>query len=133
MNFSDIDSTKIVQPGSRVTYNLLVSSDNETTVSNYINWVSKEIGPHDRLISPEEAQENVSSTIERGRIFLLLAGSIGVVLASVALALASYLFAEKQKTQVALLKTWGMNEIQVRELYLNQSFLLLIFFFERFF
>lgn len=124
MNFSDIDSTKIVQPGSRVTYNLLVSSDNETTVSNYINWVSKEIGPHDRLISPEEAQENVSSTIERGRIFLLLAGSIGVVLASVALALASYLFAEKQKTQVALLKTWGMNEIQVRELYLNQSFLL---------
>ena len=72
------------------------------------------MSPHDQLIKPEEAQENISSTIDRGRVFLLLAGSIGIVLAAVALAMASHLFAMKQKTQVALLKSWGLTESRVR-------------------
>ena len=82
------------------------------------------MSPHDQLIKPEEAQENISSTIDRGRVFLLLAGSIGIVLAAVALAMASHLFATKQKTQVALLKSWGLTESRVRKLYVNQSLFL---------
>ena len=81
------------------------------------------MSPHDQLIKPEEAQENIS-TINRGRVFLLLAGSIGIVLAAVALAMASHLFATKQKTQVALLKSWGLTESRVRKLYVNQSLFL---------
>ena len=48
------------------------------------------------FLETRKAQENISSTIDRGRVFLLLAGSIGIVLAAVALAMASHLFAMKQ-------------------------------------
>ena len=124
MNFADVESTNVVQPGSRVTHNLLVASSKESDINGYISWVTEKMSPHDQLIKPEEAQENISSTIDRGRVFLLLAGSIGIVLAAVALAMASHLFATKQKTQVALLKSWGLTESRVRKLYVNQSLFL---------
>jgi putative ABC transport system permease protein len=76
---------------------------------------------HDRLITPDEAQASIASTMDRGRRFLLLAGSIGVVLAGIALALASHHFAAGQTQQVALLKSWGLSAIRVRSLYLQQS------------
>ena len=59
--------------------------------------------------------------MDKGRRFLLLAGSIGVVLAGIALALASYHFAAGQTQQVALLKSWGISARAVRSLYLQQS------------
>ena len=124
MNFADVESTNVVQPGSRVTHNLLVASSKESDINSYVSWVTEKMSPHDQLIKPEEAQENISSTIDRGRVFLLLAGSIGIVLAAVALAMASHLFATKQKTQVALLKSWGLTESRVRKLYVNQSLFL---------
>ena len=61
---------------------------------------------------------------DRGRRFLLLAGSIGVVLAGIALALASHHFASGQILQVALLKSWGTSASRVRSLYLQQIILL---------
>jgi putative ABC transport system permease protein len=76
---------------------------------------------HDRLITPDEAQASIASTMDRGRRFLLLAGSIGVVLAGIALALASHHFAAGQTQQVALLKSWGISASRVRSLYLQQS------------
>jgi putative ABC transport system permease protein len=59
--------------------------------------------------------------MDRGRRFLLLAGNIGVVLAGIALALASHHFAAGQTQQVALLKSWGISASRVRSLYLQQS------------
>jgi len=59
--------------------------------------------------------------MDKGRRFLLLAGSIGVVLAGIALALASHHFAAGQTRQVALLKSWGISASRVRSLYLQQS------------
>ncbi|MDA9091570.1 ABC transporter permease, partial [Porticoccaceae bacterium] len=47
--------------------------------------------------------------------------SIGVVLAGIALALASHHFAAGQTRQVALLKSWGISATRVRSLYLQQS------------
>jgi len=122
MNWGDVAAAGIVQPGSRVTYKYLMAAGaDQDAFDGYSDWLKDQLSIHDRLITPDEAQASIASTMDRGRRFLLLAGSIGVVLAGIALALASHHFAAGQTQQVALLKSWGISASRVRSLYLQQS------------
>ena len=122
MNWDDVEAAGIVQPGSRVTYKFLMAAGEDANAfASYTDWLKPKLSIHDRLITPDEAQASIASTMDKGRRFLLLAGSIGVVLAGIALALASHHFAAGQTRQVALLKSWGISATRVRSLYLQQS------------
>ena len=122
MNWDDVEAAGIVQPGSRVTYKyLMAAGEDANAFARYSDWLKSKLSIHDRLITPDEAQASIASTMDKGRRFLLLAGSIGVVLAGIALALASHHFAAGQTRQVALLKSWGISASRVRSLYLQQS------------
>jgi putative ABC transport system permease protein len=121
MNYADIPDSGVIQPGSRVTYRYLMASDDQAAFESYVIWLKSQLDIHDRLITPDEAQASIANTMDKGRRFLLLAGSIGVVLAGIALALASHHFASGQTKQVALLKSWGISARRVRFLYAQQS------------
>jgi putative ABC transport system permease protein len=123
MNTGDIPASGVIVPGSRVTYKYLLAegASGAQGFRGYMAWLKTQLGVHERLITPDEAQASIASTMDKGRRFLLLAGSIGVVLAGIALALASYHFAAGQTQQVALLKSWGISASAVRSLYLQQS------------
>lgn len=122
MNWQDLDKAAVIQPGSRVNYRLLLADGDD--FDQYLDWLKPQLSVHERLITPDEAQASIASTMDRGRRFLLLAGSIGVVLAGIALALASHHFSNGQTLQVALLKSWGIAARRVRSLYLQQIVLL---------
>jgi putative ABC transport system permease protein len=123
MNYADIPSAGIIQPGSRVTYRYLMAAGAgaEDQFDEYVAWLKPQLDIHDRLITPDQAQASIAGTMDKGRRFLLLAGSIGVVLAGIALALASHHFASGQTKQVALLKSWGISAHRVRSMYFQQS------------
>ena len=121
MNYADIPASGIIQPGSRVTYRYLMAANDPQTFADYTSWLEPQLDVHDRLITPDQAQASIADTMDKGRRFLLLAGSIGVVLASIALALASHHFASGQTKTVALLKSWGVSASRVRRLYFQQS------------
>jgi putative ABC transport system permease protein len=126
MNWSDLPASGVIQPGSRVSYRFLIASSEgrEDSFNSYADWLREQLDIHDRLITPDEAQASIASTMDKGRRFLLLAGSIGVVLAGIALALASHHFANRQLLQVALFKSWGISASRVRKLYIQQILLL---------
>ena len=121
MNYADVAAAGVVQPGSRITYRYLMAANRASDMTDYRTWLESQLDIHDRLITPDQAQESIADTMGEGRRFLLLAGSIGVVLAGIALALASHHFASGQTKQVALLKSWGISATSVRRLYLQQS------------
>ena len=121
MNYTDVAAAGVVQPGSRITYRYLMAANNAGDMVDYRAWLEPQLDVHDRLITPDQAQESIADTMNEGRRFLLLAGRIGVVLAGIALALASHHFASGQTKQVALLKSWGISATRVRQLYLQQS------------
>lgn len=123
MNMADIEQSKVIQPGSRVRYKLLVAGL-EDDVASFSRWVKKQNSPHERLVTPQDSQENLQSTLEKGRQFLLLAGSVGVMLAAIALALASHRYASRHINQVALFKSWGLSAVRIRRLYFLQCALL---------
>jgi len=123
MNWNDLAASGVLQPGSRVNYRLLLAGE-DALLKDYLGWLEPQLAVHDRLLSPDEAQAGLADTLTQGRRFLLLAGSLGVVLAGIALALASRHFAEGQTSTVALLKSWGVSASRVRQLYGQQVLLL---------
>lgn len=121
ISLDDLPASQLIRPGSRVTYRMLMRGD-ETAIANYKTWFdgkevtreSSSAEPHYRLLTPQGAEEQLGETFARGRSFLLLSGTIGVLLAGLAMALASHRYAGRLTDQVALMKAWGQSSAAVR-------------------
>ena len=126
MNLDDLESTGVVLPGSRVTYRWLLAGE-EKNMNQFIDdWLNDELGEHYRLIDLQDAQQNIGSALDRGGQFLLLAAIIGVLLAGVAISIASQQFAHRHTDQVALLKSLGASKQKIRRLYSAQLLILAV-------
>lgn len=93
------------------------SDDAEATSSEKVQQSQKSgpsAHPHYSLITPQNAQQQLSEALQRGRGFLLLSGTIGVLLAGLAMALASHRYARRLTDQVALMKAWGQSASSIR-------------------
>tara|TARA_B100001109_G_scaffold218645_1_gene188855 strand:- start:169 stop:2604 length:2436 start_codon:yes stop_codon:yes gene_type:complete len=122
MNFSDVESTNIIQPGSRVEYNYLFKGPetNIADVKNYLETI-KENGDDIEVLS--EDSSSLGRTIDRSENFFLLGGLIAVLLSACTIGIASQRFTRRHVSYVAMLKTLGMKTLQIRTMY----FLLFLF------
>ena len=123
MNQQDLEDTGVIQPGSRVRYRWLVAGE-EAALRDFENRIEPELGEHYRFVTVKNSQRRVSAALDRGTRFLMLAAIIGVLLASVAIAIASQQFSRRHIDQVALLKSLGASAIVVRQLYFYQMLVL---------
>lgn len=116
INFADIEKTGAIQIGSRVEYALLVAGD-RNNVGEFGSEIESKLGEHYRLLTPEDGNRAVGGAIQRAQRFLLLAGSLSVILSGLAIAIAAQRFAGKQQSQVALLKCFGVRPNEVQKIY----------------
>ena len=123
MHVDDIPATGVVQPGSRVRYRQLFAGE-PGAVAAFRDWLEGELSPGQRVLSVEEGQPGVASALDRAERFLLLAGSLGVLLAAVAIALAARRFCARHADYVAIMKSLGATSGYVGRLY-GGSFALL--------
>jgi putative ABC transport system permease protein len=123
MNIADIPASGVIQPGSRVQYSYLFAGE-PAALARWRARIEPLITEGQKFISVEEGQPQVARSIERARSFLLLAGSLGVVLAGVALAMATRRYTERHADYVAILKTLGASAAMIRSLYAGNLALL---------
>jgi putative ABC transport system permease protein len=123
MNIEDLSTTGVIFPGSRVSYRWLLAGE-EANLNDFAKWLKPQLGDHYRWVALKEAQRNIGSALDRGTRFLMLAGIIGVLLASVAISIAAQQFSYRHIDQVALIKSLGVSARQVRQLYFSQLFIL---------
>jgi putative ABC transport system permease protein len=121
ISIDDLPASQLVRPGSRIGYRFLMSGD-DRSIEQYKVWYqqredalknSSEL-KHFSLVTPENAEEQLADAMQRGRAFLLLSGTIGVLLAGIAMALASQRYASRLTDQVALMKAWGQSTNAIR-------------------
>lgn len=124
MNIDDLPKTQVIQPGSRVDYQWLVSSDDGQRLKQFIDQLKPQLNKHQRLIDINSAQERVGRTLKTSKQFLLLSAVIAVLLAGVAIAIAARQFSARHTDQVALMKSLGASATRIRSLYFSQLFLL---------
>ena len=123
MNLEDIPATGVIQPGSRVQYSYLFAGE-KAAVARWRASVEPRLLPSQRLLTMADGQPRVARSLARAESFLLLAGSLGVVMAGVALAMAARRYTRRHTGYVAILKTLGLGAGDIRRLYFVNLLLL---------
>lgn len=116
MHWNDIPATNVVQPGSRVEYRHLYAGD-PTAVATFSEWLRPQLAEGQRWLDVQEGQPSIANALSRAESFLLLAGSLAVVLAGVAVALAARRFSERHHDYVAIMKSLGSTSADINRLY----------------
>tara|TARA_R110002050_G_scaffold269917_2_gene412538 strand:- start:78254 stop:80713 length:2460 start_codon:yes stop_codon:yes gene_type:complete len=119
MNMADLASTQVIIPGSRVRYALLLAG-NRADLENYEAWVTPLLNEGQRWRTPTQKGERIGDTIGKAESFLLLAGTLAVILSGIAMALASVRFVKRHLMQVAVLKTLGATPKLLIKVFLIQ-------------
>ena len=119
MNLDDLAATNIVQPGSRVRYRYLFAGD-DSKLEDYFKWLEPQLTEHQRVIDLREGQPRVADALDRAERFLYLAGSLAVLLASVAVGLAARRYSLRHTSYVAVMKSLGAGRGKVLRIYLGQ-------------
>lgn len=123
MHYDDIPATGVVQPGSRVEYRHLYAGP-PASLDGFTDWLQPQLQDGQSVVTVDEGQPGIGSALQRAESFLLLAGSLAVVLAGVAVALAARRFSERHHDYVAIIKSLGATSGSVNRLY-GSSLLLL--------
>ena len=123
MHYDDIPATGIVQPGSRVEYRHLYAGQ-PAILREFSTWLQPQLQDGQNLLDVNDGQPGIGSALQRAESFLLLAGSLAVVLAGVAVALAARRFSERHNDYVAIMKSLGATSGAINRLY-GTSLLLL--------
>ena len=123
MHYSDIPATGVVQEGSRVEYRQLFAGE-PALIAEFAEWLKPRLSEGQTLLDVNQGQPGIGSALQRAESFLLLAGSLAVVLAGVAIALAARRFSERHTDYVAIMKSLGATSAVVNRLY-GRSLLML--------
>jgi putative ABC transport system permease protein len=116
INAADLAATGLIQPSSRVQYRLLVAGD-AAALKSFRNAVEPKLARGEHLESVEDARPEMHTALERARQFLGLASMMSVMLAGVAMAMATRRFVARHLDDVAILRTFGAVQRDIAALY----------------
>jgi putative ABC transport system permease protein len=129
---ADVEATNLIQPGSRVSYRLLVAApaslkNGAAVASAYEQWLQAEIKNNNtkgvRVESLENGRPEMRATLDRADRFLSLVGLLSAMLAAVAVAMAARRFMQRHLDACAMLRCLGLTQNQVTLMYLTEFLL----------
>lgn len=109
MNIGDVPATRLLQPGSRARYRLLVAGANDS-VRDYRTWLASRLNPSERLVTLEEGRPELRAALERAQRFLGLASLVSVFLAGVAMAMAARRYTQRHLDTSAIMRCLGASQ-----------------------
>jgi len=121
MNIDDVAATKLLQPGNRATWRLLVAGDGSDA---FRDWAKPRLERGQRLESIRDLRPEVRQTLERAEQFLGLAALVAAILAAAAVALAASRYLRRHLDAAALMRCLGAGERQVLALFSLQFLVL---------
>ena len=122
INLADVGATRVVQPGSRLTYQYLFTGESKR-VAGYADWLRPRLQAGQRLSSVGRGQRMLGTALERANLFLGLSVMAAILLAGVAIAMASRRYSERHFDMSAMLRCLGASQHELLRLYIPQLFL----------
>ena len=126
MHIKDVPATELIQFGSRVKHQLLISGD-ANKVNAFIDNMTPNLQRGERIQDVKTARPEIRSALDKAEVFLGLAAMVSVVLAIVAMLLASVPFVARSQETAALLRCFGASKASIENIMLIQTALLAAF------
>jgi len=123
MNVADLSASGLVQPGSRVFYRLHVAGE-VRDVAGFDAWVRPRLQRGESLENVDNARPEVRSILDRTERFLRFAAMLAVVLAAVAVGLATRRFVERHLDGCAVMRCLGARQGRLLRLFIGEFVLL---------
>ncbi|HXH54822.1 MAG TPA: FtsX-like permease family protein [Gammaproteobacteria bacterium] len=117
INLVDVPATKIIQPGSRVNYKLLLAGDS-VPLKQFEAWVSSQLTPMQTFVDLKHSRPMVNLTLQRTNDYLGLIFFINISLVGIAIAMVARKFSHGQFDTVALLRCFGASDSWIFSHYL---------------
>ena len=119
MNIDDLPDTGLVVPGSRVRYRLMFSGE-VADLSNFRIWLITNKRSGEELQDLENARPEMRRALERTRQFFALAIVMTLVIAMAAIAITARYTASQEAPKVAMLRAFGVSQMNLLKYYLRQ-------------
>jgi putative ABC transport system permease protein len=126
LNYDDVASTQLIQPGSRVTYAALFAGP-AAEIASFREYLISNKAPGERLREVDESSRQLNSAIDRASRFLNLASLASVLLAAVGVAMGARRYATRHIDTVALMKCMGASQAFVLAISVIELALLAVF------
>lgn len=118
-NMADVDKTGIIQPGSRVSWKTLLAGERNHLLAFQAS-IKDKLGASERLIMADDSRRDLRNSVVRLKQFLGLASMAAILLAGVAVAMASRRFTERRFDSTAVMRCLGASRRQVFNLLLAE-------------
>jgi len=112
INDADLPATRLIQPGSRVDFDLLLAGD-APQLDAFRRWHALHAPRAERLASIADASPQIGDANRRATRFLALASLVAVMLCAVAIAMSARSYVQRHLDAVALMKTLGASRALV--------------------
>lgn len=126
MNASDLPSTKLIQYGSRVKYQLLLASSPQI-VNQYFSQTKPALSRGEKIQDVRNARPEIKSALDKARQFLGLSAMVSVILAMVAMLLSSLPYIKQSLDTFALMRCFGASKSTVLQVLTIQTILIAFF------
>lgn len=136
VNSADLESARVLGPGSRIKYRTLIAggttegssgestgkttgkSAGKNTLAEFRNGI--ELGPGHRLVTPSNDDNRASEALKKATQYIRIATLLTIVLCAIAIALCARRYSERQVDISAMLRTLGARQQDVLRLYIYQ-------------
>lgn len=125
MRLDELALTEVVQPGSRVTWRYYFAGD-EVSVREFEVWLKPQLLSSQKWQGVREGRPAISDALDKADNYLLLGGSLAVLLAALAIAISAKKFVEEQAQMVAIVKAMGARADRVFWQYISELLCLLM-------
>ena len=116
INHADLAKTRVLQPGSRAEYRLLVVG-NSAALNRFILWLKPQLSASQKVINSKTGQTRLRNTLEQIEQYLKLASLICITLAGIAIATAIHHYTKRHYDTSSLLRCFGLKQRQIVGVY----------------
>jgi len=109
MHAKDLTATELIQYGSRVKYQLLVAG-NPQAVGAFFKETEAKLGRGEKMEDVQNARPEIKSALDKARQFLGLSAMASLILAMVAMVLASMPYIKQSLETFALMRCFGASK-----------------------
>ena len=123
INELDLPATGVIQPGSQVHYYFQFIGAASDLVA-YKDWLKPQLNPSQRVMDSHGNRPELSSALDRAERYLGLSSILVILIAGVAIAMATTRYTERHFNTTALLRCLGLKQREILWLYSSQFMVL---------